>query len=68
MDQMDYLFKKDMLHTHYLSQQAGWDHDHCESCFDDFLEMFQWEPHNFEQSGKKSFTNRSKEPALLSIG
>jgi hypothetical protein len=32
-NQMDYLFKKFLLHILYQPYRIGWEHDHCEFCF-----------------------------------
>ena len=33
-NQMNYLYKKQLLHTSYESFRSNWDHDHCSFCGD----------------------------------
>jgi hypothetical protein len=32
MDQMGYLFQKELRHLQWRPYREGWDHDHCEFC------------------------------------
>lgn len=33
-NQMNYLYGKKLLHTKYEPYKEGWEHDHCEFCFE----------------------------------
>ena len=37
-NQGNYLYGKELIHTEYHVIDGDWDHDHCEFCWDKFIE------------------------------